>query len=49
MLELIIVRHGQSVADIEERMEGRADFLLTNLGKKTGRETGLLVKTKHFI
>lgn len=33
MLDLIIVRHGQSVADIEERHEGRADFPLTVLGR----------------
>ncbi|MGV8981611.1 histidine phosphatase family protein [Clostridium sp.] len=38
MLDLIIVRHGQSVADIEERMEGRADFPLTNLGKEQAKK-----------
>jgi 2,3-bisphosphoglycerate-dependent phosphoglycerate mutase len=27
-----VIRHGQSVADIEERYEGRADFPLTELG-----------------
>jgi len=32
MLELLVVRHGQSVADIENRFEGRADFELTSLG-----------------
>lgn len=32
MLELIVVRHGQSIADIEKRFEGRADFELTDLG-----------------
>lgn len=26
MLELLVVRHGQSIADIENRFEGRADF-----------------------
>jgi 2,3-bisphosphoglycerate-dependent phosphoglycerate mutase len=31
-LELLVVRHGQSVADIENRFEGRADFELTELG-----------------
>jgi 2,3-bisphosphoglycerate-dependent phosphoglycerate mutase len=31
-LELLVVRHGQSVADIENRFEGRADFELTDLG-----------------
>lgn len=34
MLDLIIARHGQTVADIENRMEGRADFPLTYLGEE---------------
>lgn len=34
MLELIVVRHGQSQADLEDRYEGRADFELTELGIK---------------
>lgn len=33
MIELLIMRHGQSVADIEDRHEGRADFPLTELGR----------------
>ena len=33
MLELLIVRHGESVADIEGRHEGQADFPLTDLGR----------------
>ncbi len=32
MLRLILVRHGQSIADIDGRHEGRADFQLTELG-----------------
>lgn len=32
-MDLIVLRHGQSVADIEERMEGRADYPLTDLGR----------------
>ncbi len=31
-MELLIIRHGQSEADILHRIEGRADFPLTNLG-----------------
>lgn len=38
MLELIIVRHGQSVADIEKRHEGRADFPLTDKGREQARK-----------
>ncbi|SES97990.1 histidine phosphatase family protein [Anaerobranca gottschalkii] len=34
MIRLILVRHGQSVADIEGKHEGRADFPLTELGVK---------------
>ncbi len=26
MVELLVVRHGQSIADLEDRFEGRADF-----------------------
>lgn len=31
-MELLVVRHGQSIADLEDRHEGRADFELTELG-----------------
>ncbi|WP_160687666.1 hypothetical protein [Clostridium sp. C2-6-12] len=30
-MEILVIRHGQSVADIEGRMEGRADFPINNL------------------
>ena len=33
-MNLLVIRHGQSEADILEVMEGRADFSLTDLGKK---------------
>jgi len=33
-MNLLVIRHGQSEADILEVMEGRADFNLTDLGKK---------------
>jgi len=32
-----MVRHGQSVADVEERMEGRANFPLTELGRSQAK------------
>lgn len=32
MLDILVMRHGQSIADIEKRLEGRADFELTELG-----------------
>ncbi len=37
MLEILVLRHGQSVADIENRYEGRADFPLTELGREQAR------------
>jgi 2,3-bisphosphoglycerate-dependent phosphoglycerate mutase len=46
MLELIIARHGQSVADIEKRHEGRADFPLTNLGKEQAEKLAHWLKDK---
>lgn len=32
-MEILLMRHGQSVADIEDRHEGRADFPLTDVGR----------------
>jgi 2,3-bisphosphoglycerate-dependent phosphoglycerate mutase len=37
LLEILVLRHGQSVADIENRHEGRADFALTELGREQAR------------
>ena len=36
-MEILVVRHGQSIADIEDRYEGRADFTLTELGCKQAK------------
>jgi 2,3-bisphosphoglycerate-dependent phosphoglycerate mutase len=36
-MEILVVRHGQSIADIEDRHEGRADFELTELGCKQAK------------
>jgi len=36
-MELLVIRHGQSVADIEGRHEGSADFPLTELGRRQAR------------
>jgi hypothetical protein len=33
-MEILVIRHGQSVADIEGRMEGKADLPITELGEK---------------
>ncbi len=34
MIEFVVLRHGQSVADIVGRHEGRGDFPLTDLGRE---------------
>ena len=36
-IEFLIIRHGQSTADIENLYEGRADFPLTDLGMEQAR------------
>jgi 2,3-bisphosphoglycerate-dependent phosphoglycerate mutase len=38
MPEFLILRHGQSQADLEDRYEGRADFPLTELGREQARK-----------
>lgn len=47
-IRLLIIRHGQSQADIEKRHEGRADFPLTKLGIK---QAGLLSRwiAKNYL
>jgi len=47
MLEILIVRHGQSVADIEERHEGRADFPLTELGREQAAKVASWIAEKY--
>lgn len=47
MLELLVIRHGQSIADIEDRFEGRADFELTDLGVEQAKRVSNWVKEHH--
>lgn len=47
MLEIMIARHGQSVADIENRYEGRADFPLTYLGYEQAEKLALWIKKNY--
>lgn len=37
-IEFLIIRHGQSTADVENRFEGHADFPLTELGMEQARQ-----------
>ncbi|WP_240620348.1 histidine phosphatase family protein, partial [Peribacillus acanthi] len=47
-MELLIIRHGQSEADILGVHEGRADFPLTDLGERQARKMAEYVAT-HFL
>ncbi|WP_127508276.1 histidine phosphatase family protein [Paenibacillus humicus] len=46
-MDILIVRHGESVADIEERMEGRANYPLTDKGRGQAVRAAQWIAT-HF-
>lgn len=46
-MELLVIRHGQSEADILGRMEGRADFRLTGLGVRQAEAMAEWVNEKY--
>lgn len=46
-MELLVIRHGQSEADILGRMEGRADFPLTELGIRQANLMAEWVKEQY--
>lgn len=48
-MNLLVIRHGQSEADILEVMEGRADFNLTDLGKKQAQLMAEWISQKYKI
>ena len=45
---LILVRHGQSVWNLEKRFTGWVDVDLTDKGKSEAEKAGLLIKTKKL-
>ncbi len=47
MPEFLIIRHGQSQADLEARHEGRADFPLTDLGREQAQKAADWI-TEHY-
>lgn len=47
MIELVVIRHGQSLADIEGRHEGRADFPLTDLGREQAGKLAKWLKERY--
>ncbi|OZV13772.1 histidine phosphatase family protein [Tissierella sp. P1] len=48
-MEILVVRHGQSIADLEDRHEGRADFELTELGYRQAKCAGKWIKDHYEI
>jgi 2,3-bisphosphoglycerate-dependent phosphoglycerate mutase len=47
MVEILVIRHGQSEADILGRCEGRADYSLTELGRKQAKQVAEWVGTAY--
>ncbi|QUH19328.1 histidine phosphatase family protein [Alkaliphilus sp. B6464] len=47
MIEFVVIRHGQSLADIEGRHEGRADFPLTDLGREQAEKLAKWLKQRY--
>ena len=48
MALLVIVRHGQSQWNLENRFTGQTDQPLTDLGRHEAREAGTLLKNDRF-
>lgn len=48
-MKLLVIRHGQSEADILNVMEGRADFNLTNVGKQQAQRMADWVANRYKI
>ena len=48
MSYLILVRHGQSVWNLEKKFTGWVDVDLTEIGKLEAKKSGELIKSKNF-
>lgn len=48
-MEILVVRHGQSLADLEDRHEGRADFELTELGCRQASAAAKWIKENYEV
>ena len=46
-MQILVIRHGQSQADLEDRHEGRADFPLTDLGMEQAQLLARWVKGSY--
>ena len=49
MIELLVLRHGQSQADLEDRHEGRADYPLTDVGRDQARRVGAWLAERYSV
>lgn len=48
-MEILLIRHGQSLADLEDRYEGRADFPLTELGHSQAEKLSTWLAKQYDI
>ena len=48
MIKLVLVRHGQSIWDLENRFTGWTDVELSENGIKEAKEAGIVLKQKGF-
>lgn len=51
MIKLVLVRHGQSIWNLENRFTGWTDVPLSDQGVKEAQEAGMVLKEKdlHLI
>jgi Phosphoglycerate mutase 1 len=45
---LILIRHGQSIWNLEKRFTGWVDVVLTDRGRAEAEKAGLLIKKKNI-
>lgn len=48
MIKLVLVRHGQSIWNLENRFTGWTDVPLSDQGVKEAQEAGMVLKEKGF-
>ena len=48
MIELVLVRHGQSMWNLENKFTGWTDVPLSDQGIKEAKEAGIVLKEKGF-
>ena len=48
MIKLVLVRHGQSIWNLENRFTGWTDVPLSEQGVKEAKEAGMVLKEQGF-